>query len=342
MGNMAPDRGSPESSTAGQQTIMEGEADSNDRDSKSKVSAYYPVLKDPISDNEDSDGAQSARSSFSSEESLLQNTQSLSQASTKPDDQGEDEDGFQHFTVRSVLIGLIIGVLICFSNMYFGLQTGWISGMGMPAALIGFAFFKSISRCISLPFSPAENVLVQTVAGAVGTMPVGCGFVGVVPALEFLLKPEENGPLHLSTTRLVLWSLGICFFGVVFAIPLRKEVIIREKLKFPTGTATALMIGVLHGKSEEGKRSDGLDMYRSRSGSLDLLRSSELLRKQQDQDDNDARTLLSRREDDEDDHRDEWKANIKVLLLAFTPSLIYVSTRSTCFTVTLLNSPRLL
>ena len=35
----------------------------------------------------------------------------------------------QHFTIRSVLAGLVIGVLIAFSNAYFGLQTGWISGM---------------------------------------------------------------------------------------------------------------------------------------------------------------------------------------------------------------------
>lgn len=35
----------------------------------------------------------------------------------------------QNFTVRGVLVGLGVGLIICFSNMYFGLQTGWISGM---------------------------------------------------------------------------------------------------------------------------------------------------------------------------------------------------------------------
>ncbi|KAJ8608472.1 hypothetical protein MRB53_039637 [Persea americana] len=49
----------------------------------------------------------------------------------------------------------------------------------------------------------------------------------------------------------MVWGIGICLFGVAFAVPLRKEVIIREKLKFPTGTATALMIGVLHGEKQE-------------------------------------------------------------------------------------------
>lgn len=156
----------------------------------------------------------------------------------------EKADQGQNFTIRGVLVGLAIGVVICFSNMYFGLQTGWVSGMAMPAALIGFGFFKTVARCIDYPFTPIENVLVQTVAGAVGTMPLGCGFVGVMPALNYLLKPEENGPLVLSTGKLIIWAVGICAFGVVFAVPLRRQVIIREKLKFPSGTATALMIGV--------------------------------------------------------------------------------------------------
>jgi len=187
------------------------------------------------------------------------------------------------FTLRALLAGLFIGVLIAFSNTYFGLQTGWISGMAMPSALIGFAYFKGLRTLTGRlggtmerlgwgeGFSEVENVLVQTVAGSVGTMPLGCGFVGVVPALEFLLKPEETpgsdsqdaeitsalalaetGGLRLPLSKLILWALGLCFFGVVFAVPLRKEVIVREKLKFPSGTATALMIGVLHGGEKTG------------------------------------------------------------------------------------------
>jgi OPT family oligopeptide transporter len=154
----------------------------------------------------------------------------------------------QNFTLRGILVGLGVGLIICFSNMYFGLQTGWISSMSMPSSLIGFAFFKTLSKHLDLPFTPVENVLVQSVAGSMGTMPLGCGFVGVMPALNYMLKPEEQGPIFLSLWKLILWALGLCFFGVVFAVPLRKQVIIREKLKFPSGTATALMIGVLHGK----------------------------------------------------------------------------------------------
>lgn len=84
------------------------------------------------------------------------------------------------FTLRGILVGLLVGLVICFSNMYFGLQTGWVSTMTMPASLMGFGIFKALSRHLRFPFTPVENVLVQTVAGSMAIMPLGCGFVGVV------------------------------------------------------------------------------------------------------------------------------------------------------------------
>jgi uncharacterized oligopeptide transporter (OPT) family protein len=135
----------------------------------------------------------------------------------------------QHVTPRAVIVGLLIGSLACFSNCYFGLQTGWISMMSLPMSLLGFAVFKAFSQHLTYPFSPVENVLVQTVAVAVGTMPLAAGLVGVIPALEKLLRSQEGGPLDLSLGKLIVWSIGVAFFGVFFAVPLRRQVIIREK-----------------------------------------------------------------------------------------------------------------
>lgn len=195
--------------------------------------------------------------------------------------------------------------------------------MAMPASLIGFAVFKSLSRHLKLPFTPVENVLVQTVAGAVGTMPLGCGFVGVIPALDFLLKKSEGAPIDLGIGRLMLWSFGICLFGVVFAVPLRKEVIIRERLKFPSGTATALMIGVLHGQGEKGKfeatdaqgnrrsdHEDERDALLSRNGENDSTAVEE-------EDNN--KTSAS-----EEDERANWKRQIRLMVIAFALSAFYV------------------
>lgn len=233
----------------------------------------------------------------------------------------------QSFTPRSLLVGLFIGTLITFSNTYFGLQTGWVSSMAMPSSLIGFAMFKALSKHLSFPFSPIENVLIQTVAGAVGTMPLGCGFVGVIPALEYLLREGEDGPggdggkgeggpLNVGFWKLVVWSLGVCLFGVVFAVPLRKEVIVREKLKFPSGTATALMIRVLHGGAKDEKAKNRHERVAHVPEGEGLLasnqsRSARPLRR--------IRTTESRA-----DRRKNWTSNIRMLIGAFAFSAFYV------------------
>ncbi|KAJ0424842.1 oligopeptide transporter, OPT family [Aspergillus carlsbadensis] len=232
------------------------------------------------------------------------------------------------FTLRSLLVGLAIGAMITFSNTYFGLQTGWISTMAMPSALIGFSVFRVFSKYLSYPFTPIENVLIQTVAGAVGTMPLGCGFVGVIPALEFLIKDGEDGPLgdggtgeggplRLNFWKLVLWSLGVCLFGVVFAVPLRKEVIIREKLRFPSGTASALMLRVLHGSGKDEKATarsvDHVEDERDEEARAPLLSRGFQEREAEPQP-----NVL-----DSNDMKKEWRSKMHLLVGAFVTSGIY-------------------
>lgn len=279
----------------------------------------------------------------------------------------------QSFTPRSLFVGLLIGTLITFSNTYFGLQTGWISTMAMPSALIGFSIFKALSKHLSFPFTPIENVLIQTVAGAVGTMPLGCGFVGVIPALEFLLKDGgdetfmegidshgfgsgngigngsglgtgigplsdgggEGGPLKLSFWNLVLWSLGVCLFGVVFAVPLRKEVIIREKLRFPSGTASALMLKVLHGTTA----ADEKDVGRERASASSRASTRSLERRQSDNQIlvtprhaaeglNIALTKdLDAEEEGKARQSKDWRSKMRLLVGAFFFSGVYVCLR---------------
>ncbi|KXH53467.1 OPT oligopeptide transporter [Colletotrichum salicis] len=224
------------------------------------------------------------------------------------------------FTFRGVAVGLLVGLVICFSNMYFGLQTGWVSTMTMPASLMGFGIFKAMSRHLRLPFSPVENVLVQTVAGSMAIMPLGCGFVGVIPAMNYLLAPEEQGPLNIPLWKLIIWSLGLCYFGVVFAVPLRRQVIIRERLRFPSGFSTAVLIGVLHGQT----RKAGPDAVSGGFASL-----------VPDQDSKPDLTLESSRnhnitdpenansEMPESGSQDDWAQNVRLLLICFGVSGLY-------------------
>lgn len=164
-------------------------------------------------------------------------------------------------TFRGTVAGLAIGTLILLSNFQFGLQTGWVSMMSLPAALMAFSIFKTFDSYspLSFPFTPQENVYVQSVAVAVATGPLAYGFIGIIPAIEKLLTPEEAGVISKVTDglravfepfkpsyKLLIWSLGLAFFGVFFAVPLREEFIVRQKLQFPSGSATATLISVFH------------------------------------------------------------------------------------------------
>ncbi|KAK0635124.1 OPT oligopeptide transporter protein-domain-containing protein [Bombardia bombarda] len=241
----------------------------------------------------------------------------------------------ESFTVRGIAVGLLVGLVICFSNMYFGLQTGWVSSMTMPASLMGFGIFKTLSRHLKFPFSPVENVLVQTVAGSMAIMPLGCGFVGVLPAMNYLLKAEEMGPIDLSLWKLVLWSLGLCYFGVVFAVPLRRQVLIREQLKFPSGFSTAVLISVLHGQTRKADdKAEGGGATTEAAGFASLVASeSERI----------AAAADSQEEGEENDseHPDRdaesWRRNVQLLLVCFLVSGIF--TFATYFVPVLRNVP---
>lgn len=115
--------------------------------------------------------------------------------------------------------------------------------MSIQSALIGFL----ISRMLKTPLTPQEIIVVQTTSVATGTMPLAAGFVGILPALG-LLSEEKDGtpPIHLSWIAAVGWSCSIAYFGVFLSPPIRKQVVIEEQLPFPSGTATAQLINVLH------------------------------------------------------------------------------------------------
>ncbi|KAM4059313.1 OPT oligopeptide transporter protein [Hirsutella rhossiliensis] len=210
----------------------------------------------------------------------------------------------RHFTVRSVGAGLGVGTVICAANVYFGLQTGWVSIMSMPASLMGFGIFRLLRRHLQLPFTPVENVLLQSVACGMAIMPLGCGLVGVIPAMEYLLSPDEQGPLSLSIAQLIVWSLGLCYFGVVFAVPLRRQVIIRERLRFPSGFSTAVLISVLHGQGRPSASKETLDAA-ARGGDADEAEAAQ------------------EREPGAQQQSAEWATNMRTLVLCFGISGVF-------------------
>lgn len=184
----------------------------------------------------------------------------LSSGSEIYEENEEDSSRPSGLSFPVLTVSVLIGTGICFANVYFGLQAGIVNAMPMPAALVGFAFFKTLGKRSNTPFSTIDNTVLQVVAGALGSMPFTSGYTGLIPALEFLSTPSENGPVKFTVFQLLVWSLGICFLGTVVAAPLRWFFILREKLRFPSATATGVLIGVLHKDEDIAKRAKDIEI----------------------------------------------------------------------------------
>ena len=159
-------------------------------------------------------------------------------------------------TWRSTFLGCIIGTLLCTSNMWFGLQTGWVTMGSLQSALLAWVLVRLSQKYNGnvRELSVSEHVMITTISTASATMPLAAGFVGIIPALRILQSKGKGGagPLPLqSSWDQILWSLSVCFLGVYVAVPLRGYL---RSLRFPSGTATASLIENLHDKTLQAPR----------------------------------------------------------------------------------------
>jgi OPT family oligopeptide transporter len=159
------------------------------------------------------------------------------------------QGGARQLTPRAVIAGMLIGMVMCLSNLYVILKTGWSMGVTITACILAFSFFNMMRqlRLFRQDFSPLENNAMGSVASAAGYM-TGGGNMAAVPALLVL-----TGTLP-STAWLVLWLAVIAALGVFAAIPIKRQLVNIEALPFPTGIATAETIKALHGHGEVARQ----------------------------------------------------------------------------------------
>lgn len=154
-------------------------------------------------------------------------------------------------TFRAVISGLFVGCLIGASNVCIGLKIGWTFGASITAAVISFAIFKGLSPLMRRPYGPKENLISATAGSSAGTMASAGGMVACIPALE-MFRLETLGPgYNLTYWQLVIWAISVAFLGVFFAVPLRKQMVVIEKLRYPTGTAAAETIKAMYASGVE-------------------------------------------------------------------------------------------
>jgi OPT family oligopeptide transporter len=172
-----------------------------------------------------------------------------------------EEKTASELTLRAILSGLVVGSLIGASNVCIGLKIGWTFGASITAAVISFALFRGMGSFLSRPYGAKENLITATAGSAAGTMASAGGFVACIPALE-MYRAEAMGPGHnLTYPQLAIWAISIAFLGVFFAVPLRKQMVVREKLRYPSGTAAAETIKAMYSSGVEAVKKAKILLY---------------------------------------------------------------------------------
>jgi uncharacterized oligopeptide transporter (OPT) family protein len=149
-------------------------------------------------------------------------------------------------TVRALLAGLGIGVVLTIGNIYMGLKTGWWDSQNITAAVVGFALLGPSARLGRRPYTLLENNVTQTAASSAGVMPATLGLLGALPALELLGH-------HYPLWAIGVWGLALGVFGILLAVPLRQRFVVDERLPFPSAIATAEVIRAVHGSSQDAR-----------------------------------------------------------------------------------------
>lgn len=173
----------------------------------------------------------------------------------KKDTAISDEDWYRtvhrrterQFTLRAVVFGCLIGSVLSAANLYTGFTIGWVYGASITAAISAWVVFRGWSAAFGGEhFTVLENNTMQTSASAAAAM-AGAGMVNAIPALMLITNRQ------LDFWQVVAWLVSVAFLGVCFAIPLKRQMINVENLKFPTGIAAAETTMALHGEGEGGK-----------------------------------------------------------------------------------------
>jgi len=141
---------------------------------------------------------------------------------------------YRELTAASVIVGVLIGIVMTAAFVYIGLKLGFTLPGSTVAAILGFAVLRGVMRKGSI----IENNINQTVASGVNN--ASSGIVFTLPAL-FLLSATDTS-ITVEPLPAILAAIGGSFLGVAVIIPLRKQMIEFERLRFPSGIAVASLL----------------------------------------------------------------------------------------------------
>src|SRR5215831_16542704 len=180
-----------------------------------------------------------------------------------------DEQVMPEFSLKAIVLGAIFGIIFGAATVYLALKAGLTVSASIPIAVLAIAVFKRFGKSTIL-----ENNIVQTI-GSAGES-IAAGVVFTIPALIFLAGGEQFFTyFNIFTLALVGGVLGI-----LFMVPLRRSLIVKEHgtLPYPEGTACAeVLVAGERGGSLAGKVFAGLGVafaYKSLMSILGLWKDT--------------------------------------------------------------------
>ena len=131
------------------------------------------------------------------------------------------------FTFRAILLGSIFGIIFGAVTVYVGLRAGLTVAASIPISVLSISILRAFGRASIL-----ENNIVQTTGNA--GQSIASGVIFTLPAMVFL-------GFDLEYSRIFMLALIGGWLGVLFMIPLRRQLIVQEhnELPYPEGTACA-------------------------------------------------------------------------------------------------------
>ena len=138
---------------------------------------------------------------------------------------------YRELTPASLVGGILVGLLLNMGICFAGLQIGFTIVGSTVSAVLGFGLLRGVLRKGSI----LEVNIFQTVASSVNT--VNAGVIFTIPVLFLMGRQEE-----INYWALALAVTAGSVLGVVMIIPLRKQVIELERLRFPSAVAVAAIL----------------------------------------------------------------------------------------------------
>jgi putative OPT family oligopeptide transporter len=147
-------------------------------------------------------------------------------------------------------MGTILGGILSLTNLYVGLKAGWAFGVAITACIVSFTTWNLL-RKIGLartPMTILENNCMQSTASAAG---YSTGGTLVSAFSAYMMINNQSLPLW----QMLAWVFILAVLGVTMAIPMKRQMINTEQLRFPTGIAAAVTLRTLYSEGRKAVNS---------------------------------------------------------------------------------------